>query len=128
MILTTWLHTEWGNPTHKVRGQGRGQFCTTTQKESREIDRDSGSEAESIQAYGEEMSRGQIGMQEILEAREQLTADVERAEQRAQDKEAEDATIWVLLGVGSEEVDNEVTWSGGITLPLRRTCDCEGCE
>jgi hypothetical protein len=45
---------------------------------------------------------------------------MERAEQRARDQEAEDATIWVLLGVGSEEVDNEVTGSSEITLPLRR--------
>jgi hypothetical protein len=47
------------------------------------------------------MSRSQIGMPEILEARPRRTSGVETAEQRARDQEAEDATIWVLLGVAA---------------------------
>ena len=42
-------------------------------------------------------------------------------EQRARDQKAEDATIWVLPEVDSEEVDNEVTGSSEIILPLRRS-------
>ena len=49
----------------------------------------------------------------------ELTRDVETAEQRERDQEAEDAAIWVPLGVGSEEVDSEVTESSEVTLPLR---------
>ena len=57
-------------------------------------------------------------MQEILEARAQLTGDME---QRPRDQEAEDVKISVLPGVDSEELDNEVTGSSEITLPLRRS-------
>jgi hypothetical protein len=71
------------------------------------------------------MCRGQIGIQEILDARAQLTGDME---QRARDQEAEDATIWVRLGVDSQEVDNEVTGSSEITLSLRRSQQLRDCK
>jgi hypothetical protein len=49
-------------------------------------------------------------------------------EQRARDQEAEDATIWVRLGVDSQEVDNEVTGSSEITLSLRRSQQLRDCK
>jgi hypothetical protein len=71
-----------------------------------------------MQSYRVDMSRGQIRMQEIVKARAQLTGDME---QRALDQEAEDAIIWVLLGVDSQEVDNEIIGSSEIILPLRHS-------
>ena len=68
-----------------------------------------------IQAYRLDMSPSQVGMREILEAIAQLTGNME---QRARDQEAEDAAIWTLPGVDSEEVDNEVIDGRDITLPL----------
>jgi hypothetical protein len=64
-------------------------------------------------------------MQEIIEARAQLTGNVE---QRARDQEADESTIWVLPGVDSEETDDEVTGSSEITLPFRRSQRRRGCK